>query len=98
MPDSPSIEKTRDLIHKNPQVFSKIFSLVLLLFGILVVIGAIKDWDWLYAPDKSYHSWWNLSQVSRYLGRGTARILGSIGGLVIIAAGIAWCYAVYFKK
>lgn len=98
MPDNSAIEKAKNAIQNNPGTFSKIFALALLTFGVLVVIGAIKNWDWLYSPDDSYHNWYTIGQVSRYLGRGTARVIGFIGGLILIFAGGAWSYAVFFKK
>lgn len=91
------IESVRAWIHANGALFSKLVSLGFLIFGILVVIGAIKDWDWLYKPDEAYHNRWTLGQISRYLGRSTARVLGFIGGLLLITAGSVWSYTAFTR-
>ena len=91
------MDKIKDWIHNNGNTFSKMVSLIILVFGILAIIGAIKNWDWLYKPDPSYHNRWTIGQVSRYLGRNTARVIGFIGGLLLVIAGAAWSYA-SFKR
>ena len=91
-------ENAKSWIHNNSALFGKMLSLAFLVFGILVIIGAIRNWDWLYKPDESYHNRWTIGQVSRYLGRGTARVLGAIGGLLIIFAGAVWSYKAFSKN
>jgi len=98
MPDHPIIEKIKNLISDNPGLTSKIFALVVFAAGLFLIIGAIKDWDWIYKPDESYHNWYSTGQVSRYLGRGTARVLGFIAGLFIMFVGGVWSYSVLIKK
>ena len=90
-------ENIRSWMHNNGALLGKMVSMAFLIFGILVVIGSIKDWDWIYKPDESYHNRWTIGQVSRYLGRGTARILGAIGGLILIFAGAIWSYKSFTK-
>ena len=92
------MEKVRNWMQHNSGLVGKLLSLTILIFGILVVIGAILNWDWLFKPDGSYHNKWTIGQISRYLGRDTARILGLIGGLILIIAGGTWTYMVFFKK
>jgi hypothetical protein len=92
------IEKIKDWIHNNGSTFSKIVSLAFLVFGILVIIGALKNWDWLYKPDESYQNKWTIGQLSRYLGRNTARIVGFILGVVLVIAGGVWSYMALFRK
>ena len=92
------IDKISNWIQHNGGAFGKIVSLAFLIFGILVVIGAWKNWDWLFKPDASYQNKWTIGQISRYLGRNTARVLGVIGGIILIVAGAFWSYAAFFKK
>lgn len=97
MNDNGTIEKIRSWMHNNPAIFSKLVSLTFLVFGILVVIAAIRNWDWIFKPDISYHNKWTIGQVSRYLGRTPARIIGFIGGLILIVAGSIWTYMAFSK-
>lgn len=92
------IDKIKDWIHNNGSTFSKIVSLAFLVFGILVIIGAIKNWDWLFKPDESYQNKWTIGQLSRYLGRNTARVVGFILGVVLVIAGGIWSYMALFRK
>ena len=85
-------------IQDSGNALGKVVSLVILVFGILVIIGSIKDWDWLYKPDPAYHNKWTIGQVSRYFGRGTARVIGFVGGVILVIAGAAWSYMAFFKK
>jgi hypothetical protein len=96
-------EKTTTLQFKtllaiSPGLLSKMVSLSFLVIGILIVIGAIKNWDWIYKPDVAYHNKWTIGQISRYLGRNTARVCGFVAGLLIILAGAVWSYMAFTKK
>jgi hypothetical protein len=91
-------DKVTNWMNNNGGLVGKMVALAILVFGLLVIIGAIKNWDWLYKPDASYHNRWTIGQVSRYLGRGTARIIGVVGGLLLVIAGAYWTYAAFFKK
>ena len=85
-------------MHNNPGIFAKGLSLVILAFGIFLVVGAVKDWNWLYAPDGEYHNNWSMGQISRYLGRRTARIIGGCAGLFFfIPLGGVLTYGAFFK-
>ena len=97
MHDDSTIEQIRSWMHNNGGTFSKMVSLAFLVFGILVVIGAVKDWDWLFKPDIGYHNKWTIGQISRYMGRTPARILGFIGGLLLIAVGSFWSYLAFTR-
>ena len=92
-----SSDKVRNWMHNNPELFGKMVSLTFLVFGILVIIGAVKNWDWIYKPDESYHGWWTIGQISRYAGRNTARVIGVIGGLLLVVAGAFWSYKSFTK-
>jgi len=88
----------RNVIHDNPRIVAKGLAIVFILFGILAMIGAVRNWDWFYKPDDQYHNWYTMGQVSRYLGRGTARVIGFIGGILISCAGAYWLYYMIFRK
>lgn len=92
------MEKIRDWIHNNGGLVGKMLSVIILVFGILVIIGAILNWDWLFKPDGHYQHKWTLGQLSRYLGRNTARVIGFTGGVIVTIAGAAWSYAAFFKN
>lgn len=90
--------KIKSWFQAHPHLVARMLSLCILAFGLLAMIGALKDWDWLYAPDKSYHNKWTIGQISRYLGRDTARVLGFMGGLLISIAGGVWSYLSFFTR
>lgn len=91
-------DKVRNWMHNNSGLVGKLVSLTILTIGILLVIGAFKNWDWLFKPDQSYHNRWTIGQVSRYLGRNTARVVGFVGGVVLIIAGGFWSYSSFTKN
>lgn len=91
-------DKVKSWMHNNSGTVGKVVSLVFLVFGILVVIGAIKNWDWIYKPDESYHNRWTIGQMSRYLGRNTARAIGFIGGILLIIVGSYWSYKAFLRQ
>ncbi|SOD11738.1 immunity 17 family protein [Pedobacter xixiisoli] len=84
--------KSQHLETTDPNVFGKILAVVILGFGICLVIGAIKNWNWLYAEYKHYQNNWSMGQISRYLGRKTARIIGFMGGILMLCIGIFLSY------
>ena len=75
-------ERIEKWIKNNPAIFGKI-------------IGAIRDWDWLYAPDAHYQSKWGMGQISRYFGRPVARIIGFVGGIFFAVVGGIFIYGVF---
>lgn len=85
-------------MHNNPALFGKLVALAILLFGVLVIIGAVRNWDWIYKPDESYHNRWTIGQVSRYAGRNTARVVGFVGGVVLVVAGAVWSYKLFTRN
>ncbi|WP_022820236.1 Imm17 family immunity protein [Fusobacterium russii] len=90
-------EKIGSWIKNNPNIFGKIVAIVFFIFGICLIIGAFKDWDWLYAPDKEYHSRWSMGQLSRYYGRKTARFVGFLAGIAITIFGCILIYGAFFR-
>ncbi|HTE08316.1 MAG TPA: Imm17 family immunity protein [Flavitalea sp.] len=92
------IKQISNWISTHTHAFSVIVSFSFLILGILAVLGSILNWDWLYKPDVAYHNKWTIGQISRYLGRGSARVLGFIGGLILIFSGAVWSYMALVKK
>jgi hypothetical protein len=45
----------KELIENNPIILGIIFLLPTAL-GVCYIIGAVKNWDWLYEPDKHYQN------------------------------------------
>ena len=74
----------KELIGNNAIILGIIFLLVT-AFGICYIIGAVKNWDWLYNPNP-YGSL--IQRASHFLGRKTARVLGFIFGIVLTVIGI----------
>ena len=50
------METFKNWVGKNPITFGGIVALFLAAFGICLIIGALKNWDWLYEPDKHYQN------------------------------------------
>ena len=84
------MEKVQDFIEKFIAGTYGGFMLPVFFLGIALslLIGAIKNWDWLYEADIQYLSGWSLGQLSRYVGRGYARVYGFIAGLIILGISI----------
>jgi|GEM_PF-129701 len=89
-------DKVGSWMQHNPGTFGKILSVVIFAFGVCLIVGAVKDWDWLYSADGHYQNNWSMGQISRYLGRGTARVIGFVGGLMMLAIGGFFLYAAFF--
>jgi len=82
-------------IHNHKYIVSITVSSIIFIFGILAMVGAVKNWDWLYEADGHYQNNWSMGQISRYLGRTTARIIGFIAGIFITFAGGYWLFSIY---
>lgn len=65
------------------KVHPQLLGLIFFTFGLVMIYGAWKNWNWLYAPDGGMRG---LGGISAYLGRKAARIAGVILGLMIIGA------------
>ena len=88
------IEKIKEFFSKYPQLFGIVFC----FSGILMLLGAIKNWEWLLGGTS-----WNLQKIegiSNFFGRTAARIVAGVFGIIVIIAGIVWflIYAFYYKK
>ena len=87
-------ERIKDFFSKHPQLFGIIFC----LSGILMLVAAIKNWEWLLGGSS-----WNLQKIegiSNFFGRTIARIVAGVFGGIVIIAGIVWfiIYAFYYKR
>ena len=85
----------KEWIKQNPYIAGGVIALLLAGFGICLIIGAIKDWDWLYEPDEHYQNNWTMGQISRYLGRKAARMIGVLGGVFFIVIGLYLSYIAF---
>ena len=92
------METFKNWVGKNPITFGGIVALLLAAFGICLIIGALKNWDWLYEPDKHYQNNWTMGKISRYLGRDMARVIGFITGVFFIIIGIYFSYIAFTYK
>lgn len=88
----------KELIGSNPITFGGIVALLIAAFGICLIIGTLKNWDWLYEPDKHYQNNWTMGQISCYLGRDMARVIGFITGVFFIIVGIYSSYIAFTYK
>lgn len=91
-------DNVKNWMHNNPALFGKLVAGAILLFGVFVILGAIRDWDWIYKPDESYHNRWTIGQISRYAGRNTARVIGFAGGVLLVVAGVVWSYKLFTRS
>jgi hypothetical protein len=82
MDKKDNIEK---IFEQNKIGVGNIIFAILFLFGLLLILGSFKNWDWLYKADGHYQNNWSMGQISRYLGRGTARVIGCCAGILISA-------------
>ncbi|BAV06254.1 Immunity protein 17 [Filimonas lacunae] len=74
-------DDVRAYMKEHPQVLGLIFCTA----GIMIMWGAWKNWDWLYAPDGGMRG---LGGISAYLGRSAARIAGVVIGISLVGASI----------
>jgi len=81
-------------MHGHPHLVAVITAAAFFVLGVLLVIGAARDWNWLYAADDSYQNRWTLGQLSRYGGRTAARVVGLFGGLFLTFAGAYWLFQI----
>lgn len=87
-----------DWIKNNKALASQFVAFIIFSFGIVLIIGAVKDWNWLYQPDGHFQNNWNMGQISRYLGRTTARVIGFVGGVALTGIGAFWSYQIFVKQ
>jgi formate-dependent nitrite reductase membrane component NrfD len=74
-----------DWLQNNKSLAGSILFLLLFILGVLFIVGSFKNWDWLYKADGSYQNNWSMGQISRYIGRRPARILGFCVGVILSA-------------
>ncbi len=91
-------ENIKGWMNGNKSTFGLIILTVLFILGICFIIGSFKNWDWLYKADGHYQNNWSMGQISRYLGRGTARVLGFIFGIIVTLITGYFLYMYLTKK
>jgi hypothetical protein len=83
MDKKPDIfEKIGQFITENP----KFFGVFILLVGVLMLLGSIFNWDWVF-KGHSYNTQ-KIEGVANMYGRGFARLKWGIGGVVAIILAI----------
>jgi len=60
------METLKEWVGKNPIVFGGIVALLLAAFGVCLIIGALKDWNWLYEPDGHYQNNWTMGHIKLF--------------------------------
>lgn len=80
------MDNISDYFQANPGLFGY----VIILLGILLIIGGIRSWNWLFemGDSKMFSLYWYESRF----GRKTARVVCGITGVVLIGIGIAWIF------
>ena len=89
------MEELKNWIKENPSVFGGVLSFLSFVFGVCLVLGSVKDWDWLYEPDEHYQNNWTMGQISHYMGRDVARFIGFLGGMFFMGIGLYFMYQIY---
>ena len=83
-----------DIWKKFPKEYAP---LIVVACGLLFLIGAIRDWDWVLEGDGRI---FNMAWVSNTFGRRVARILVGISGAVIMILGVLyfWLWNKHLSK
>ena len=84
------MEKVKEFLSANPQVFGLLFALA----GVVGLLAAILDADWLFKKDVSGVTY-SLKKIDGWInmfGRRTARVAVGVGSVVLIAAGGVWFF------
>jgi uncharacterized membrane protein YidH (DUF202 family) len=83
-PKEDVFDRIGKILKENP----KYFGIFLIVVGVFMLAASICNWNWVFHS----HSF-NLNKIqgiSNMFGRGFARFLFGIGGLVITVLGIGW--------
>ena len=84
------MEKVKEFVSANPQVFGLLFALA----GVVGLLAAIFDAEWLFKKDVSGVTY-SLKKIDGWInvfGRRTARVAVGVGSVALIAAGAVWFY------
>lgn len=79
------MEKLEDFFQNNPHYFG----LILLLAGLVLLIGVIKDWSWIFQGDGRV---FNIEWFSTTFGRKGARVVMGILAVVLVLLGGIWFF------
>ena len=82
------MEKINGILTENPHYLGLIFA----VFGVLMLVSAIKGAKWLFEKDVSVATY-NLKKIDGWInmfGVKTARIVVGAGAVLIIITGMTW--------
>lgn len=84
------MEKMNEFFTNNPHVFGLLFA----IFGVFMLISAIRGSKWLFHDDVSGVTY-SLKKIDGWInmfGIKTARVVVGIGAVCIIIAGLLWFF------
>lgn len=84
-----NIDNLQHYFYNNPSVFGLFFAGL----GMVFLLGAIFNWDWVFEPGGGTYTW---AHIIKYLGRNFARVIMAIIALVMIICGVFY-YFFYTK-
>jgi hypothetical protein len=88
------IENIKAYFEENPAYFG----IIIIVFGIVLLISAIKGSKWLFEKDVS-GSTYSLDKIDGWInifGKKTARIMVAISSVILILSGIVWFWIYTF--
>lgn len=85
------MEKLQDFFYKNPHYFGLFF----IAAGLVLLLGALLDWDWVIQTGEGP---FDLLKLSQRFGRGTARVVMGIIAVLAITCGVFYFLFYTFKK
>ena len=88
------MENLKSFFSANPHYFGLLFA----LFGVVMLIAAIKGAKWLFEKDVSTLTY-DIKKIDGWInlfGKKTAQVIVGIGSVVVIIAGLAWFFLSIF--
>ena len=78
-------EQIKEFFRTNPSCAG----LIPIIFGAIIIIGAVCNWNWVLEGDGSD---FNLAWLSNLKGRTYARVVCGLFGLLLIILGLIWIF------